>query len=288
MLSDKAPPPDNPYAGGIMIPKVEPPLPRENPHARNLPWTTAFGWLVAGWRDLWTDSVPSLLYGLGVFLVSVLIVVSLYRLELDYLLLPALAGFMVIGPLIANGLYEKSRRLEDGEPVGLAPMMFVRMRSGYQAFFMGVMLLGLFLLWMRAAVLTYALFFGLVPFPGMDEILPMLFLTPTGWAMLLVGSAIGALFAAFAFAISVFAVPMLLEERTDALTAMGVSMAMVWSNLHVMLCWGAIVLGLFAVSVLSLLVGLVVVFPLLGHATWHAYRAMRQGGGGERMFIRPA
>jgi uncharacterized membrane protein len=195
---------------------------------------------------------------------------------------------MVIGPLIANGLYEKSRRLEEGEPVGLAPMMFVRMRSGYQAFFLGVMLLGLFLLWMRAAVLTYALFFGLVAFPGMDEILPMLFLTPTGWAMLVVGSAIGALFAAFAFAISVFAVPMLLEERTDALTAMGVSMAMVWSNLKVMLCWGAIVLGLFAVSVLTLLLGLVVVFPLLGHATWHAYRAMRQGGGDERMFIRPA
>jgi uncharacterized membrane protein len=288
MLSDKAPPPDNPYAGGIMIPKVEPPLPRENPHARDLPWTTAFGWLAAGWRDLWADPVPSLLYGLGVFLVSVLVVLSLYRLELDYLLLPALAGFMVIGPLIANGLYEKSRRLEEGEPVGLAPMMFVRMRSGYQAFFMGVMLLGLFLLWMRAAVLTYALFFGLVPFPGMDEIVPMLFLTPTGWAMLVVGSAIGALFAAFAFAISVFAVPMLLEERIDALTAMGVSMAMVWSNLKVMLCWGAIVLGLFAVSVLTLLVGLIVVFPLLGHATWHAYRAMRRGGGGERMFIRPA
>jgi uncharacterized membrane protein len=288
MLSDKAPPPDNPHAGGIAIPKVVPPLPRENPHARNLPWSTAFGWLAAGWKDLWTDPLPSLLYGLGVFLVSVLLVLSLYRLELDYLLFPALAGFMVVGPLVANGLYEKSRRLEEGEPVGLAPMLFVRMRSGYQALFMGVMLLGLLLLWMRAAVLTYALFFGLVAFPGMDEVLPMLFLTPTGWAMLVVGSAIGALFAAFAFATSVFAVPMLLEERTDALTAMGVSMAMVWSNLKVMLCWGAIVLGLFAVSVLTLLLGLVVVFPLLGHATWHAYRAMRQGGGDERMFIRPA
>ena len=65
----------------------------------------------------------------------------------------------------------------------------------------------------------------------MDEIVPMLFLTPTGWALLLVGSAVGALFAAFAFAISVFAVPMLLEERTDAMTAMGISMAMVWNNL---------------------------------------------------------
>jgi uncharacterized membrane protein len=141
-------------------------------------------------------------------------------------------------------------------------------------------------------VLIYALFFGMVPFPGTDELVPMLFLTPTGWALLLTGSAVGALFAAFAFAISVFAVPMLLTERTDALSAMGISMAMVWANLPVMLAWGAIVLGLFLVSIATAFVGLIVVFPMLGHATWHAYRAIRpvdrQQGDAERMFIRPA
>ena len=142
---------------------------------------------------------------------------------------------------------------------------------------------------MRAAVLLYALFFGLRPFPGTDEVVPMLFLTPTGWALLLVGSAVGALFAAFAFAISVFAVPMMLEERTDALSAMGISMAMVWSNLAVMLAWGAIVLGLFVLSVATGFLGLILVFPVLGHATWHAYRALRTGAHeGERMFIQPA
>lgn len=303
MLSDRAgpPPPDNPGAGGAIpkpgaggaIPKVVPPLPRPSPHARNLPWRTAFGWLRAGWRDLWIHPGPSLLYGVGVFVVSALVVWGLFRLGLDYLLFPALAGFMVVGPLIASGLYEKSRRIEAGEPVSLWAMLLVRPRSTGSALFMGVLLLGLFLLWMRAAVLIYALFFGIVPFPGTDEIVPMLLTTPTGWALLAVGGAVGALFAAFAFAISVFAVPMMLSERTDAMSALGISMAMVWSNLPVMLAWGGIVLTVFLLSVASALAGLILAFPVLGHATWHAYRAVRpearqRDGRSERMFIRPA
>ncbi len=293
MLSDRTglPPPDDPHAGG-MIPEVVPPLPRENPRARNLPWHTAFDWLRAGWRDMWTNPLPSLVYGLGVFALSAFIVWFLFKLELDYVLFPALAGFMIIGPLVAGGLYEKSRRLEHGDRIGLATMIFVRPRSLYSAFFMGVLLLALFLLWMRAAVLIYALFFGLVPFPGTEEILPMLFLMPEGWGLLLVGGAVGALFAAFSFAISVFAMPMLIEEDTDAMSALGISMAIVWNNLRVMLAWGAIVLALFLASVATLGLGLILVFPLLGHGTWHAYRALRgvdhEGRQSERMFIRPA
>ena len=157
---------------------------------------------------------------------------------------------------------------------------------------MGVMLLGLFLLWMRAAVLIYALFFGMVAFPGTEEIVPMLLLTPTGWALLLVGTAVGALFAAFSFAISVFAFPMLLTERTDALSALGISMAMVWNNLGVMIAWGAIVVALFVLCLLTAGLGLILVFPLLGHATWHCYRTIRSDDAAaredDRMFIRPA
>lgn len=293
MLSNRTdpPPPDNPHAAGA-IPKVVPPLPTPNPHARNLPVSTALGWLSAGWRDLRADPRPSLAYGTGVFMLSASIVWLMVRLGLGYALFPAMAGFMVIGPLIANGLYEKSRRLEEGKKTSLGQMLFVRPRSGHQALFMGVLLLGLFLLWMRAAVLIYALFFGINPFPGMNEIVPMLFLTPTGWALLLVGGTVGALFAAFAFAISVFGVPMLLQERTDALSALGISMAMVWNNLTVMLAWGAIVFALFVGCVLTAFAGLIIVFPVLGHATWHAYRAIRaddrQTGDAERMFIRPA
>ena len=92
--------------------------------------------------------------------------------------------------------------------------------------------------------------------------------------MLVIGTAIGGLFAAFAFSISVFAVPMLLDRRVDALTAMGTSMKLVWNNLPTMIAWGAMVLVLFAACVATGLVGMIVIFPLLGHATWHAYRAM--------------
>lgn len=293
MLSDRTdpPPPDESHADGV-IPEVVPPLPRENRRARDLPWHTAFDWLRGGWADLWTNPVPSLLYGVGVSAVSAFVVWFLFHLELDYALFPALSGFMVVGPLVANGLYEKSRRLEVNERVTLAGMIFVKPRSGRAALFMGVMLLGLFMLWMRAAVLIYALFFGVVPFPGIDDVAAMLFLTPTGWALLLVGGFVGALFAAFGFAISVFAVPMLLEEDTDALSALGISMAMVWSNLPVMLAWGAIVLALFALSVATVFIGLIFVFPVLGHATWRAYRSLRgdtrKDRESERMFIQPA
>jgi uncharacterized membrane protein len=127
---------------------------------------------------------------------------------------------------------------------------------------------------MRAAVIIYALFFGLRPFPGLDHIAQMLFTTPTGWAMLIVGGAVGGLFAAFSFAISAFSIPMQLSERVDALTAMGTSVALVWNNLPVMLTWGLIVLALFLLGLASGLLGLIVVFPLLGHGTWHAYRAV--------------
>jgi uncharacterized membrane protein len=256
------------------IPAVMPPLPRASSLARGYRSAVAFDWLAAGWHDLRTQPAPSLIYGFGVFVVSLAVVVGIVRFGWDYILFPAFAGFMVIGPLLAVGLYEKSRRLAAGEPVRLADMIFVRPASGGQILFTGVLLCVLMLLWMRAAVILYALFFGLLPFPGLGHIAPMLFTTATGWALLIVGTAVGALFAAFSFAISVLAVPMLLERRVDCLTAMGTSMQAVWNNLPALLAWGAIVSVLFGLSLATGLLGLIVVFPLLGHGTWHVYRAI--------------
>jgi len=257
------------------IPAVSPPAPLPGRWKRNLPAGVAFRWLAQGWHDTCTRANASLTYGLIVFVVSLTTVASLIWFGWDYILFPAFAGFMVVGPVVAIGLYEKSRRLAAGEPVSLMRMIFVRPASGGQILFTGVLLCLLMLLWMRAAVIIYALFFGLRPFPGLDHIAPMLFTTPEGWAMLLVGGVVGALFAAFSFAISAFSIPMLLNERVDALTAMGTSVALVWHNLPALFTWGAIGLALFLFCLATGLVGLIVVFPVLGHGTWHAYRALR-------------
>ena len=257
------------------IPAVMPPLPRDRDWNRRYPASMAFSWLAAGWRDFKVQPETSLAYGLLVFIVSAIIVIGLFAFGWDYILFPALAGFMVMGPIIAVGLYEKSRRLAAGEAVTLRGMLFVRTESTGQMFFTGALLSLLMLVWMRAAVIIYALFFGLTPYPGLHDVAAMLFKTPVGAAMLIVGSAVGALFAAFSFAISAFSIPMLLESRADALTAMGTSMALTWRNLPVMLTWGAIVLALFLFSLATGLLGLIIVFPLLGHGTWHAYRAIR-------------
>jgi uncharacterized membrane protein len=258
-----------------IIPAVSDRIRAEPSWSRHLPARTALNWLAAGWRDLWLSPGPSLVYGLAVTLVSAAIVFGLFSFGWDYILFPALSGFLVAGPVLAIGLYEKSRRMAAGQSVSLAQMIFVRPASGGQVLFAGALLMTLVMLWMRAAVIIYALFLGVQAFPGFADVVPMLFGTPTGWLILIVGSTIGALFAAFSFAISLFAIPMLLERRTDALTAMGTSIMLVWHNLPLALSWGALVAALSVLALVTGLVGLIVVFPLLGHGTWHAWRAMQ-------------
>jgi uncharacterized membrane protein len=243
---------------------------------RNLPAGVSLQWLAAGWRDLRVRPGQSLAYGAGVLVLSAALIGLLVAYGRDYIIFPALAGFMIVAPLLAVGLYEKSRALGAGERITLRQMIFVKAKAGPQVYFTGLLLSLLMLLWMRSAVLIYALFFGVRPFPGLDHIAGFLVSTWTGWLILVVGTLVGGLFAAFSFAISVFSIPMLLDRRVDALTAMGTSMALVWNNLRPMIVWGAIVLALFGVCAATGLLGLIVIFPLLGHATWHAYAAMAE------------
>ncbi len=243
--------------------------------SRHLPLSAPFLWLAMGWRDLWIRPLASLGYGVFVAAVSVALVWGLGALGWDFILFPALAGFLVVGPAIAAGLYEKSRRIAAGETVTVAAMLRPRRGATGQVLFVGAILTTLMLVWLRAAVLIYALFFGVRPFPGLDHLAAMLFTTPTGLAMLAVGSLVGGLFAAFAFAISALSLPMLLDRDVDAFTAMGLSIATVWQNLPVMLVWGLLVMVLTLLGLGSAMVGFILIFPLLGHASWHAYLALR-------------
>lgn len=257
------------------LPAIEPRLVAPDRFARNLPAGVALQWLAAGWADLRDRPTQSLTYGLAVFALSACVILGLIRAGLPWLIFPGLSGFLVIGPLLAIGLYEKSRRRHSGAPATLAQMLLVRPASGGQLVFAGLLSCLLVMLWLRAADLLYALFFGMLPFPGFDHILAQLLTTPRGWALILTGSAVGGLFAAFAMAISLFSIPMLLERRVDALTALGTSFAITTQNLRTVLPWGVIVTLGFAVSAATGLLGLIVIFPLLGHGTWHAWIALR-------------
>src|SRR5215467_4630791 len=118
-----------------MIPAVVPPLPKENKWKRSVSPADAFKWLAAGWRDFLTEPATSISYGLIVFLISIAIVGGLFAFGMDYILFPAFAGFMVVGPILAVGLYEKSRRIAGREPVSLARMLVVHPASGGQILF---------------------------------------------------------------------------------------------------------------------------------------------------------
>lgn len=260
--------------------KPEAPIPRSVNIARNLPIQTAKAWLKAGWYDFRTENMEaSLLYGIAVTALSIIIVIGLFWLKIDYILFPALAAFMVVGPALAIGLYEKSRLIQNGESVSIGKMLFVETKSKGQILFVGLILTLWILLWLRAGVLFFALFFGMHEFPGFSGIVSLVLTTPTGWLLLICGTLFGGLFAAFAFAISVFSVPMLLNEKTDAFSAMGSSIVLTWHNLPVMLSWGALVSGLFALTICTGLIGMIVFFPVVGHATWHVYNTIRGNAG---------
>lgn len=260
------------------LPTLRPPQRPASTLARGLPARTALGWLAAGWRDLRRAPGQSLAYGIFLVLLSYAVLWGLRAMGLLYLALPAIAGFLIIGPFLALGLYEQARSLGEGRPTGLHRMLAVRPESGGQLAYAGLMLALLVLFWLRAADLLYALFFGLAPFPGAEDAVINLFTTPRGWALLVTGTLVGGLFAAFAFALSLFSVPMLLAGQNDALTAMGLSFAMTTANLAPCLAWGAIVAAGMALSAATGLLALAVVFPVLGYGTWHAWRAI--GGAG--------
>ena len=226
-------------------------------------------WLSQGWADFKRRPFFGISYGLAFMIISYLTIGGLFATGLEWMLGPALAGAMLVGPILATGLYRESRRQTALAEGADAPER--RKLNFSQVALIGAVLMTMLLIWIRSAVLIYALFFGLTPFPGIWETITILLLTPTGLTMLAVGSAVGGLFAAFVFAISAFSIPMMIDKDVDAFTAMGSSFVAVTRNFWPMVKWGMIISLLFGLGLATGLIGMIIIFPVLGHATWHAY-----------------
>lgn len=232
------------------------------------PWA----WLAAGWRDFLAEPGIGLTYGIGFSGISLSLAFLLFQADLLYLLLPLVAGFLLLGPMLAVGLYETSRRRETGEKISLGAALFVATRSPTQLAFLGALLTIVLLVWIRVATLLYALFLGNQPFGDLRMMIDTVFFTTDGLSMAVVGTLVGGVIAAAVFASTAFSVPILMARDMDAVSAMIVSMKAVRANPWPMLVWAWLIVVLVGVGLATLFVGLAVTFPLIGHATWHAYR----------------
>ena len=226
-------------------------------------------WLNAGVSDFKDHMNTSLGYGLALFVIGWFVLLLLFRTHLSWMVLPALAGGLLIGPIATVGLYRVSRRGQGKGGGGIA--------APGQIFLAGVILMVFMMAWVRAATLIFAVFYGLKPFSGFWETMTTMLSSWEGLAVILIGSLVGGLFAALGFAISVFSIPMLVDRDIDCFSAMGLSFNATTHNFQLMVRWAAVVTALVGVGVLTGLLGLVVIFPVLGFATWHAYCDLFQG-----------
>ena len=235
--------------------------------AFDAPWL----WLAAGWRDMWAYPAVSLCYGLMFTAAAAILIFGLLALNALPWFLALAGGFLLIGPLFAVGLYEASRRIGRGEPVSFWSVALAPARARGQLGFAGAALLIVFMVWLRVAFLLSMLFLGGSPIPPAADFTRFLLFTPEGLGLLVVGTMAGAGLAVLVFATSAISLPALLVKRTDVFTAATYSVKAVLKNPRPMALWAALIVAIMAAGFATLLFGLIIAFPLIGHATWHAF-----------------
>jgi uncharacterized membrane protein len=226
-----------------------------------------------GWEDF--QAIPT--HAVVLCVIYPVLGLVLFRLVIGYSVLPLLfplaAGFTLIGPFAALGLYELSRRRERGEEAAAWHAIEVLRAPSFGAILeLGILLLVLFGVWIVTADAIYIATFGHAAAASIPDFALRVWTTPEGWTLIIVGCGVGFLFAVVSLCVSVVSFPLMLDRHASAIDAIRTSVRVVMENPLAMAVWGLIVAVLLVVGSLPLFVGLAVVLPVLGHATWHLYR----------------
>ncbi|WP_321527641.1 DUF2189 domain-containing protein [Sedimenticola selenatireducens] len=231
------------------------------------PWR----WLVAGWQDLKRTPATSIGYGVLITIASYLLTLGTVATGLFYLLPILLGGFFLVAPALGLGLYEVSRRVENGETANFMHALRAIGKHSFAISTMGAAMAVCFIAWFLAASLIFMLMNSGIT-PTMENVIPYLF-SLENMPMLAVGTLVGAMFALAVFSFSVVSVPMLLDrEDVDVMSAMRVSFEAFRFNLVPMLVWAGLIVLVIVGGFFTLYVGLAIGFPVVAHASWHAYR----------------
>lgn len=226
-----------------------------------------------GWRDFRTYPAFGLFFGAIYALGGIFIAVMLTYYHLPWMIIPVAIGFPLIGPFIAVGLYEISRRHRLGEPIGWTAILAEVFRQRErQLSWMAFVVLFIFWIWIYQVRLLMALFLGFRIPATLEAFADVVLTTPAGLLFLAIGTVVGAVLALILFTATVISMPLLLDHDVDFVTAMLTSMRTVIENPGPMLTFGLVVAALAILSLLPMFLGLLIVLPVAGHATWHLYR----------------
>lgn len=231
------------------------------------PWK----WLAAGWRDLAQAPRFSISYGFIFVLVSYLLTLGLLNGAFFFLVPPLAAGFFLVAPLLGIGLYGVSRSIERGIKVEFCQAQQAWRSNPVHISAMGLVLLMMLLVWILMANLVFVLFFD-KPIPTWENFIPVVFLSGDSPLFLFAGIFAGGVIALYTFAISVITVPLLIDRKIDVMTAMQTSFSAARMNWRPMLLWASLIAMFVGIGIITFYIGLLITMPLVGHATWHAYR----------------